>query len=602
MKKFCLLITLLACVVLVLSASAEGSGFVEEAVRVLASGEEDGTLPLRFYDEVPDVPYMGVRTYSLYMKQQPLSLQEKGDGVCALVNEAGVELLCDPQAGVITAPDWNAFLDVPYPLENTARRWKDTNTRFSRIVSVEYEGGAGPIAFDLGKYGIRMFSDADDVYLPLSTLTNLLAEVSTRHMLYNGENLYAQYAGLGGDAPEGFFDSKMLSARLEGEARPASVVKQSYADLCFCFDYFFGHPGRSLLDSDIASKGLDQAIADLGEAGQAIREGLNSTDLMEYLSAMSQLFMEDLYDGHTWFYGDVALMLAKPEFEEQLGKGQALRLLKSPMAMSQIANELIPVQRSELWGDEVYLESGSTAVIRLDGFMPDEAAWNSYYSGEGDFPQDCLGNVITGLKRASENPEIKNVIFDLSANSGGSSDVMMAILAVTTGQNQLPGINKVTGQKMLLTFETDANFDGVFDEKDREIRYDFNYGVLTTRHAFSCGNLFPIVLQEAGAVLMGEPTSGGSCCIQLDSDVEGFTYLMSSGSWALIDSKGNSVEDGCSIDLPIETTPTPLSDALSGLLSLDDPLPSFRAFFDLERLDGMMNQWFADESAAARAA
>ena len=102
--------------------------------------------------------------------------------------------------------------------------------------------------------------------------------------------------------------------------------------------------------------------------------------------------------------------------------------------MKQLLHEVIPLQRRSIWGDENYREYGSTAIIRLDGFMPDEDAWNRYYSGEGDFPEDCLGIVITGLRKAAENPDIENVIFDLTCNScrGAVLVVRSNILNFTT--------------------------------------------------------------------------------------------------------------------------------------------------------------------------
>ena len=156
-------------------------------------------------------------------------------------------------------------------------------------------------------------------------------------------------------------------------------------------------------------------------------------------------------------------------------------------------------------------------------------------------------------------------------------------------------MNRLTGQKLTLTYEADANFDGVFDEKDREIKYDFNYGVLTTRHAFSCGNLFPIVVREAGAVVIGEKTSGGSCCIQLASDAEGLTYMMSSGQWCLRDSEGNDVEGGCTVDLPIPAESNVALDGLAGMLNIYGGVPSYKAYFDAARLDEMMNDRFAEQ-------
>lgn len=188
--------------------------------------------------------------------------------------------------------------------------------------------------------------------------------------------------------------------------------------------------------------------------------------------------------------------------------------------------------------------------------------------------------------------------------------MMMAILAMTTGQDQLYGWNEITDQPMTISFEIDANFDGVYDEKDREVRYDYNYGALVTQHAFSCGNLFPIVFQEAGAVLIGEPSSGGSCCIQIGSDAEGFYYLISSGQWHLMDFSGVSVEGGCRIDVPIETgtmpvtefAGDPVADAIAGLIGEDTDISVYQDYFDDARLDEIMDDWFGAQTQLDQAA
>lgn len=582
--------------------AAEAPTFEEKTVKVFTDGKEAGELPLRFYDATPNIPYLGMTQYAQYIFDQPLTLRTGRDGVCALANEAGVELLCDADLGVIVARDWNGFCDLPFPLENRGRRWKDTGVPFVRITGVEYEGTPKPVVLDFAKYGIRIYSDESDVYLPVSTLTNMMADIATNHLLYNGENLYAEVVDLEGNPPEGFFDSGRYAAELNGEERPADIVAQSYADLCFAFDYFFGHPGKAALDDAIAGVGLDRALNDLGEAGASIRAGLHSTDLKEYLSAMNALFFEYLSDGHTVFMGNNVLDAAEPLDAYSMAFGMYGALFNSPVMMRQLANEYIPIQRDFIWGDERYIESGHTAIIRLDSFMPDEAAWESYYKGEGELPGDGFGTVVAGLRRASANPEIRNVIFDLSANSGGSSDVMMAMLAVTTGQDRLYGVNRITGQKLTLTYEADANFDGAFDEKDRAVKYDFNYGVLTTRHAFSCGNLFPIIVQEAGAVIIGEKTSGGSCCIQIASDAEGLMYMMSSGQWCLRDSEGNDVEGGCTVDLPIPAESNVALDGVAGMLNIYGGVPSYKAYFDAAKLDEMMNDWFAEQAEVKPAA
>lgn len=607
MKKTMLLLVLLAalCALAMTPALAEGetsAGYVEQATKVVKDDAEDGELTLRFYDATPHVAYMGFGAYWQYMNQQPLTLRDDGDGVFTLVNDIGAELIVDVEADTITAPDWNRFFDAPLPIETTARGWKDYNMPFVRIVDVTYEGEAAPVTLDLGKYGIQIYADQDDIYLPLSTLSNITTDIGTRHMLYNGDKLYSSKIDLSFKGNEEYYGAEAFKVRMQGAERPDDMIRQCYADLCFIFDNFFGHPGVSIMDQALAEKGFDQALTDLGEEGLAIKEGLHSKDLATYLSSMNRLFMHYLNDGHTSASSDGELLEIEatnliPDFRKTLSGNYMTDLFSSPKNMRVISSYTIPLQRHAIWGSETYREYGSTAIIRLDQFAMDLAAWNSFYNGEAEMPQDDdFSAVVNGLKKASENPEIKNVIFDISCNGGGSSDMLAAILAMTTGQDKLYGISKLTGRKMIITYETDVNFDGVYDEKDKAARYDFNYGVLTTRYAFSCGNLFPIVMQEGGAVIIGEPTSGGGCCVQLCTDSEGFHFIMSSAQWQLLDSQGNGVEQGCSVDLPIDAPSDYVTDVLVSLLGVNNGIHDFSCYYDDANLDAMMNAWFADQA------
>lgn len=610
MKKIMILFAMIMCMCLPAFAEETESGteYSEKTVKVLTDGKEAGELVLRFYDVTPNVPYLGMNEYSTYLKKMPLSMQEKEDGTFVLENGIRAELIFDPDAVTITVPDWNAFFDMPLPLENQAIGWKDTATRFIRITDVEFDKEATPVTLDFDEYGIQVYADESDIYLPVSTLSNIMTDIATNHVLYNGENLYVQRMSLDGSSPEGLYETEALKAQLQGEKRPEDVVKQCYADLCFNIDNFFGHPGKAPLDETVAEMGLDQALDSLGNKGKKLKAKLQSEDLSEYLSALYEVLMVYLGDGHTLFSGASAVITENAESVDTvfglplIGLDFTADLISSPIYMKQALHEIITLQRNEAWGNDTYRESGNTAIIRLDSFMPDEAAWELYYEGEGDFPQDSLGIVLSGLKRASENPDIENVILDLSCNSGGSPDVMMAILAVATGQTQLYGIHKLTGRNMTFTFEADTNFDGIYDEKDKEVKYDFNYGVLVTRHAFSCGNLFPIIAQEAGAVLIGEPSSGGSCSVQVGTDAEGFTYMMSSAQWQLTDSEGNAVEGGCTIDMPIETKNYKTIDSILSAFGVDEGLPRYDNYFDDAYLEQLMNEWFqveAQEDVAA---
>ena len=164
------------------------------------------------------------------------------------------------------------------------------------------------------------------------------------------------------------------------------------------------------------------------------------------------------------------------------------------------------------------------------------------------------------------------------------------------GEKNFNGYNPLTRQHMRAVVHSDRNLDGVIDENDEEVKYDFNYAVLTTRVSFSCGNLFPCVMQDHGAVLLGEPTGGGSCCVQMGVLTGGGAYMMSSCIWALRDENGESVEGGCKTDLPIERIEPETPTSENPRVSDGDYTP----FFDDVMLDRMINEWFEEQAAVHR--
>ena len=606
MKKTIIALMLAVCMLCPVFGSAEAAP-TEKTVPFFTEEGEAGELTLHFFEETPNIPYMGINEYMTKIMDIPLTAEAGENGALLLKNELGGELVCDTAAGTITTPDWVKVITPKMPIEGGSRSLSDVTCAFTRITNVEYEGEPAPITFDFAKYGIRIHSDGEDVYLPISILSNMMTDIATNHLRYDGKALYLRRVELSVDPNDSILMNETMLARLKGEERPADIIAECYADLCFTFDYFFGHPGKCPLDAPLAEKGLDGAIEDLGAEGITLKADLLSPSLPTYIAAMQKLFLVYLSDGHT-----VATDISSISNNEAVMSDKVLSakltfesmkdMLDSKTTMEQILHMAITPQRKLAWGDDNYREYGSTAIIRLDTFMPDEEAWAKYYKGEGEFPQDCVGIVVSGLRKAKENASIKNVVLDLSCNGGGSSDVLMMILGLTTGQNQLYGKNILTGQSITITYESDNNFDGVFDEKDKEERFDFNYGVLTTRQAFSCGNLCPIIMREGGAVVIGEPTSGGGCCIQVGTDIQGIRFMMSSCQWQLVDSQGNSVEGGCTVDLPIGTKSIGLIDKLIGKLGVDEGLPVFTAYFDDVNLNTLMNAWFHVQEEVAPAA
>ena len=578
----------------------EGKDYFVRTARVLTGKEQTGSMDLRFYTSAPHVPYYGLKAYVNFMYQTGLTVMPLDGGVWEVANPNGSKILANPSAGTIEAADWARFQIPPLPY-TTRTGIKDTACGWTYYSEMVFDGPPAPVTFDFARYGIPLYADEEDVYLPLEMLSTMFTDVACNYVLWNGESVLKP--GMNIDSlnlmPLEWYESRYMRDLLTGKRqRKEDVIHEDYAELCFTLDYFYGHPGTGILDRGISEKGLDAALDDVPELA-SVKDRLKDPDMLEYMLALFDLINIGLNEGHTMYLGLHALVLPDFPYPEMMRKIET-RIDSQYQIMPYFWGEIVNAvrqARTAAWGDDVYRECGSTAIIRIDQFNDDAAGWEAYYDGKGEIPMDTVGITWTGLKKASENPSIKNILFDLSANSGGSNDILSYMIDLMFGDNAFRGYNVLTGQYEYAVLHSDKNLDGIFDEKDDKVKYDFNYAVLTTRASFSCGNLMPILMQEHGAVLLGEPTGGGTCCIQISTLSSGGEYMMSSWLWAVRDAKGESVEGGCKTDLPIERiepeTPTHENPRFSN--------GDYTPFFDDVMLDRMINEWFEEQALAPAA-
>ena len=578
-------------------AAAEGTAYTVQTAGVWAGQEQVGSMDLRFYPAAPHVPYYGMKAYVAFMQNEDLTVTPLDGGIWEVAGPNGSSVLVNPSAGTVDAADWARFQLPPLPYSNMTGI-KDSPCAWTSYSGIVFDDPPTAVTFDFAKYGIRVYADEDDVYLPLALLSTMFVDVALNHVMWNGDKVLKPVLDLNtiGLLPAGFYEGEHMRALLTGEKqREEDVIREDYAELCFTMDYFFAHPGTSKLDAAIREKGLDATLDDDPE----LKERLMNPDMVEYLLGMTDLFSIGLDDGHT-VYCTINNFLTPafqyPEISQQI-VSRLDSFYSSSSAVRGMMLMLIQATRFGLWGEDVYRECGSTAIIRINSFNWDAAGWEAWYAGQGEIPMDAVGITWTGLKKASGNPAIRNILFDLTANPGGSSDMLVYLMDLMFGEKNFYGYNPLTCQRMHAVVHSDKNLDGVIDERDEEVKYDFNYAVLTTRASFSCGNLFPFVMQEHGAVLLGEPTGGGSCSVQTGVLTGGGEYFMSSSNWVLQTADGESVESGCKTDLPIERIEPETPTDANPRLSYGDYTP----YFDDVMLDRMINEWFEEQAEAPAA-
>ena len=593
---------ILSCIPLISCAAVSGEGsdplkYEEKEVQVYDKGLTEKTVPLRFYEKTPHVAYIGISDYFDLMLGGGLTVAESGDGKYLLTNASGATAEADVSKGIISSDDIASFENYyDKAREGAKSSFRDSDAPYLRLREMEYLDPPRRVEMDLGSCGFELYGDKDDVYFPLSMLTTWLTDIAQNTLCYNGKYLYVCTGETGFDQDTSYYYTEYYEKITNGEKRDSDLAAYSYADLCFAFRYMYGYPGTAALDTGILKeKGLDEALKAYGEEGLHSIEQLTSEDFREFWLGMHNFDKLYMDDGHTRTM--ISMDLGNPDsidkqkyFLDYIWDQMENETMSGTEAKVFGAAGTIIELRPKTLTQENYYKCGDTAIICFNGFDEERDSWLRYYEEGGRLPEDALGIVVSGLRKASEDGGIRNIVFDLSANLGGYTDTLMAILSIATGREYLPGDNELSGQRFKVYFDVDRNLDGVFDEKDREVRYDFNYAALISNASFSCGNYFPFLLREDGGMLIGERSGGGCCSIQKAILSEGLDINISGCKFKLCDESGSNLEEGAVPDVPFEIG---MKTDINEFTGEERQVKDYSAYADPDGICNKVSEWFS---------
>ena len=555
----------------------------------------DDTAQIRFYKETPNVPYMGIREYFDLMLGGGLDVQDHDGRMYTLINAAGAEARVDDGRNTIEADNMPAFVNYYEAAKNgAASSFKDSAAPYLKLREAVYEGEPQAVSFNLGKLGIEIHGDKDDVWFPVSILSSWLSDIAQNRVMCNGNALYVCRSKSPYEIDNGYYSTEYMDSILNGGERAKDLTTYSYGELGFIFQYMYGYPGRTQLDPELLrNEGFDAALAAFGDTGRELRMDLTSRDFREFWFGMYRLSEKPLEDGHNNTTLSIGIVDAEQEKDQafreytwskfdNFGISDFVKKISS-------ANQGIFSVRPEDYMDSGYYSNGDTAIILLRAFTVDENGWNAYYKGEGGIPDDTMGTAAKGLMRAAEDGEISNVVFDLSTNPGGYSDAVAGVLSLMTGRDHLRGYDELSKQFFDVYFDVDRNLDGEFNAEDEEVSYDFNYAVMTSGASFSCGNLFPFLVREDGGMVVGDRSGGGSCSVQKAALSEGFEISISGSKFKLTDGEGSDLEQGVTPDVQLEIETRKEANEFTGeeMETLD-----YSAFGDLDGVCEKVSEWF----------
>lgn len=603
-------------------AASVKDGFTEDEYPVYKGKLTDEKIKIRYYDAAPDVPYVGIKAYydciakeSLDSGHETMTVVKETDGTYSLKSAHG-EAKADIEKNTLSSDDLSGFTNIMCLVQAGMGNGYCDGLPFVRVKEMRSEGN-NKATLDLGKYDIDIYGDENDVYFPVSTLSDIFSDLMYHYSVFNGETFYFNN-DMDSDTiaeidPD--YAKPMLESLGDDFKRPQDMVDFTYNELCFSVDSFYGLPGKSLINDELEAYGIERALKEYGEPGEKTIELLKSDDYAEYLCGAEYLnyFLND--GGHT--------LLKIADF----GSADTEKLEER---MDEIKDELDPLfaqvidasdkvqerrktgkarkkVREESYGDEKYIKEGDTAVFVLDSFMDyDTEGWDKYYKNDGLLPSaenDDIIRLKEALEDVEEDDEVENLVIDISNNGGGSLDEVAIFLGLITGKREVEFTwdNTLTGAKITEIYEMDNNFDRKFDEKDEMDPVRVNVSVLTSFYSFSCGNVFPSVMKSEGYMIMGEQSGGGACAVMTQTTGDGLTYRFSSYKARITDIEGKNIDGGVPVDVDLIPKRSDGNNKKVTVRDVDidgDSVPEdalisdYSAFYEIERLSEEMERFY----------
>lgn len=519
----------------------------------------DKAIKLRFYNDMPNVPYIEPSAY--FAEFFNTTVTKTVENNTARFASRGGFIAFDPDADVFTGYGITGFNSHPDFKSNSVQYF------------LKYSGGDATTpsihTVSLVNYGIDIKGDKDETYVPLSFLSKVSGGLSYYNAQYNGKDIYViDGNGLIDNVEKStkyFADSYYEVLDNYQTARPSDLAEYNYNELCFVFDNLRGYTSQLVFgDNNLVSLGLNGLLE---RYFPKIKEYLLSQDKEKYYEGIYALFC-GLDDG-----GHTGILSSSSVFAEAATKAASVEDFKDLVAehvnnnnISRAEKEVFQAAKMQKFGitEEQYKanpnyyrfdDATKTAYVGFDSFDVDYNGWNNYYSGKGEVPvnTDTYAFIRSTFYKAKEDGAT-NYVLDMTSNGGGSTAALNGIVGLfnkaTANHEENDTFSKY---RSVDQYSIDVNLDGRYNQDDaKELeQFDFNIGILTSHYAFSCGNLLPSVLKELGYKIIGERTGGGSCAIIVESTADGVPYVHSS-YLCLSDASGNNIDVGVAADFEIE--------------------------------------------------
>jgi len=440
--------------------------------------------------------------------------------------------------GTITFSDYDLFSSLPCAangLDMDPSSDLNANNQYEYLQRQSRKGFYRPgakLVLTPKDYDIELYYQKDQGDLPLTMASDFFLATPMPTLAFNGESVFLfPGAGSYGDLSDTYY-------QVAPKALSTELAAFSYHELCLTLDHLYGlkkQHGISDFDTLFSQNGFKTDFLGTDPKTQDI-------DYEKLVYALRADFHSN-FVGNSPFAGK----------DSTPARGEGMTTYGSPSYLAKVAAfKTVAAAQAPAFaeGCPIYQVIGDTAYVSFNAFT---SASEDYYSKAPTAEAaDTFGICAYAHQQITNNSAIKNVVLDLSANTGGDSRAALYTLAWFLGEAALSVQSAATGALATTLYRADLNLDHVFDEKDT--LQGKNLFCLISPSSFSSGNLVPSFFKNSGKVtLLGQNSGGGACNIQPLVSATG-TYLTISSQRTLVrvfNGSYEGIDQGVAPDYPI---------------------------------------------------
>lgn len=531
------------------------------------------------FKENSTVPYINVedgaelmsviRSANLDDKKYKVSFKKENNNY-VLSNETGTKCVISPENQTLVFDEYDKFsFIVPEntsPLSLGVFKSKD---KALKIVSQEYTKG-NEVTIDLKPYSkLDVYEKNDKCYLPLSVFNSALFNSTANvNLAYNGKALFI----ISGETLtrknlEGENELTPLGEKFREGTETGSITEEfalyNYDSMCFDFNYSYGLKNKF--------KSFDEYLSSLGYKSEMITTDPKKTD------NYTAIALSYLSDGHTalstpsnlYKFNDFKVDEEKTnkEISDWYKSGEEYAAVRKLIGGFEDGIKYVEdtafvtfSEFTDINEDLLYNTTSDKSLFDDDFTGLDDGIGLDFGGSENAKLSNtaCLFNELYKELNSDEHKlTTKNIVVDLSANDGGSSQGLLYSLSTLIGNVHTYMINPLSGARSHQVYKADMNADGKIDDNDKSLA-DLGYKIyfLDSKYSFSSANAMPVIAKQnnSNVITLGDKTAGGPCAVRYNITPIGAGVNSSSLS-TIVKPSGDSfvnIDGGVEADFKLE--------------------------------------------------